>query len=146
MTRESTEGVLFHEQRAGPLRDALYNTVRAWDGVETGTMFDCPTFLVDGAPFAVVNDGGVALGGLSAVDRERLRIRWSALTVDWPAGRPGEDGRVRTDGGLWDGKQTAGGATGDGRSTSWPLVPIGSNDLVLLRRFVRLSYEGVRGR
>lgn len=130
MARASTESPVFHERRAGPLRAAMDNTVRAWDGVETGRLFGCPAYLVDGSPFAVVSDGGVALAGLSADDRDRLRTRWSALTVEWPVSDGGGDTRVRTDG---------------GRRDAWPLVPIGGNDLVSLRRFVRLSYDGVRG-
>ncbi|MWG34901.1 hypothetical protein [Halomarina oriensis] len=144
MTRESPDGVQSHERRTGPLRDAVYNTVRAWDGVETGTTNGYPAFLVEGRPFAVVGDGGVALGGLSAADRERLRGRWSALTVDWPTTDTTGDGRVRADGGRPGGGAANGGHTDGGRSDPWPLVPIGGNDLVVLRRFVRLSYDGVR--
>jgi hypothetical protein len=127
---ESADRPTFDERRVGPLRAAVGDTVRSWDGVEPGTTLGCPAFLADGAPFAVVTDDGLALCGLDDDARNRLRLRWSALALDprpWSVG--GEDGALRSDG---------------GETASWPVVPVGGNDLVFLRRFLRLSYEGVR--
>ena len=143
MEAEITDSERFHERRSGALREAVFDAVRAWDGVERGTVAGCPAFLVDGAPFAVVADGGLALTALSEADRERLRVRWSALTLD-PNGGAAGDGERRTDGSeSVDGERAR---SDGGRNESWPLVPVGGNDLVLLRRFVRLSYDGARAR
>ena len=140
MEAEITDSERFHERRSGALREAVFDTVRAWDGVECGTVAGCPAFLVDGVPFAVVADGGLALTALSEADRERLRVRWSALTFD-PNGGASDERRERAAGG--DGRSLR---SDGGRNDSWPLVPVGGNDLVLLRRFVRLSYDGARAR
>lgn len=130
MTIESADGPAFDERRAGPLRAAVGDTVRAWDGVDSGTTLGCPAFLADGTPFAVVTDDGLALCGLDDDARERLRVRWSALTLDSrPRSAADEDAALRADG---------------GETASWPVVPVGGNALVSLRRVLRLSYEGVR--
>ncbi|MFC5971302.1 hypothetical protein ACFPYI_08180 [Halomarina salina] len=136
MDVEVTDSELFHERRAGALHSAVFGTVRAWDGVERGTVAGCPAFLVDGSSFAVVSDGGLALSGLSEADSERLRVRWSALTFD-PGDRSADEGGITTDGRC---------VQSDGGRDQWPLVPVGGNDLVLLRPFLRLSYDGARRR
>ena len=113
------------DPRVGALYTAVADTVRGWDGVEAGTVVGRPAFLVGGVPFAVVSERGLVLAGLSPADRERLRTRWSALTFD-------AEGHDRTR------------VAADGGREPWPLVPVGGNDLVSLRRYLRLSYDGAR--
>ncbi|MFD1513073.1 hypothetical protein [Halomarina rubra] len=149
MGLEATGRPSFTDRRSGALRDAVFNTVRAWERVEPGTVGGYPAFLVDDRPFAVVTDGGVALCGLDDDARDRLRVRWSGLTLDWDGdvalGGPTatDDDRRDGPGDRVDGPRDHALRSDGGRDRSWPLVPIGGNDLVLLRRFIRLSYEGV---
>lgn len=146
MTTDAMVPPAFTERRAGPLRAAVFNTVRAWDDVESGDVGGCPAFLVDDRPFAIVTDDGLALTGLNDDDRARVRTRWSALTVtpNETVEGPTAGDRLEADGGHTDERLDDDGPT-DGRPVEgWPLVPIGGNDLVSLRRFIRLSYDGAR--
>ena len=146
MEVQVTNSERFHERRAGALCAAVFDTVRAWDGVECGAVAGCPAFLVDDVPFAVVSDRGLALSMLSDADRERLRVRWSALTFDPTSGTADETGsRERDDERRGQNVGSPVRSAGSG-SDAWPLVPVGGNDLVSLRRFVRLSYEGAKDR
>ncbi|WP_254542858.1 hypothetical protein [Halomarina pelagica] len=106
-------GGYFDERAKGPLRDAVERTVLPWPGVERAVTFDCPSYYVDGEPFALVSNRGIVLTRLSTEEREHLRVRHPVASFE-VHGRRVED---------------------------WVTVPVGAADAYALRPYLRMSYD-----
>ena len=107
----------FDADAGAQLKTAFDDLVADWDGVDSKTMFGCPSYRADGTLFAVLVTDGVALTRLP--DDRRAELEAAFETGPFQAG--------------------------DRTVTKWAQVPVAdATDLDALRPYVRSSYETAR--